>query len=250
MNTFANKTVIITGASRGIGAATARAFAAEQANVILTARSGDALDTLSNELGPKTIACAGDIADPAFCEKLASIAIERFGAIDILINNAAALHPIAHMADADVQAWSDLIDVNVKGVYFAMRAVLPQMIKQSDGTILTISSGAAHNPLEGWSAYCASKAAAAMLTHNLHLEYASAGIRAMGLSPGTVATQMQRDIKASGINPISKLNWSDHIPPEWPARTILWMCGSVRDDIAGLEISLRDENIRKKVGLI
>jgi len=70
------------------------------------------------------------------------------------------------------------------------------------------------------------------------------------LSPGTVATDMQREIKASGINPVSQLEWSDHIPPEWPAKTLLWMCGSEADDYLGADISLREEDIRKKVGLI
>ncbi len=72
----------------------------------------------------------------------------------------------------------------------------------------------------------------------------------MGLSPGTVATDMQRDIKASGINPVSQLEWSDHIPPEWPAQTLVWMCTPEADDFRGTDVSLRDESIRQKVGLI
>lgn len=71
----------------------------------------------------------------------------------------------------------------------------------------------------------------------------------MGLSPGTVATQMQREIKASGVNPVSQLNWEDHIPPEWPARALLWMCSGDADVYLGDEISLRDPQIRAKVGL-
>ena len=76
------------------------------------------------------------------------------------------------------------------------------------------------------------------------------GIRAMGLSPGTVATQMQREIKASGVNPVSQLDWSEHIPPEWPARALLWMCSPDADEFVGQEVSLRDEDIRRRVGLI
>ena len=124
------------------------------------------------------------------------------------------------------------------------------MITQGAGTILTISSGAAHNALEGWSAYCTSKAGAAMLTRAAHVEAAGHGIRAMGLSPGTVATQMQREIKDSGVNPVSQLDWDAHIPPEWPAKTLLWMCGADADEFLGEEISLRDEAIRRRVGLI
>jgi NAD(P)-dependent dehydrogenase (short-subunit alcohol dehydrogenase family) len=103
--------------------------------------------------------------------------------------------------------------------------------------------------LEGWSHYCASKAAALMLTKCLHQEMKARGIRALGLSPGTVATQMQREIKASGVNPVSRLDWSDHIPPEWPAKALAWMCTPEADAYLGGDISLRDEKIRAQVGL-
>ncbi len=77
----------------------------------------------------------------------------------------------------------------------------------------------------------------------------SEGIRAIGLSPGTVATEMQRQIKASGINRVSQLDWSDHIPPEWPARALVWLAGTDGDEFVGQEVSLRDEGIRRRVGL-
>ena len=124
------------------------------------------------------------------------------------------------------------------------------MIERGGGTVLTISSGAAHGPVEAWSHYCASKAAVNMLTRCLDKENRGDGIRAIGLSPGTVATQMQREIKASGINPVSQLDWSDHIPADWPAKALLWMCTQPADDWLGGEISLREEGIRKAVGLI
>ena len=108
---------------------------------------------------------------------------------------------------------------------------------------------AAQRPLEGWSAYCTSKAGALMLTRAADEEYRDKGIRAMSLSPGTVATDMQRTIKASGVNAVSELDWSDHIPPEWVAQTLLWMCNSEADRFLGGEISLRDEDIRKTVGV-
>ena len=101
-----------------------------------------------------------------------------------------------------------------------------------------------------WSHYCASKAGAAMLTACADKEGREAGIRAMGLSPGTVATEMQREIKASGVNPISRLDWSDHIPPDWPARALVWMCSPDADEFLGREVSLRDGEIRRRVGLV
>lgn len=88
-----------------------------------------------------------------------------------------------------------------------------------------------------------------MLTRCADNEARDKGLRILGLSPGTVATDMQRDIKASGINPVSQLAWSDHIPPEWPAKALVWMCGAEADEFLGTDISLREDSIRKKVGL-
>ncbi len=244
------KTVMITGASRGIGEAAARIFAEAGANVVLTARGADRIAAVAGEIGDKALAVPCDVSDFAAVDAAVGQAAEVFGPVDILINNAGAIDPIAHLAVSDPQAWGHVIDINLKGVYYGMRAVLPGMIERGSGTILTVSSGAAHGPIEAWSHYCASKAGAAMLTRMVDKENRQDGIRAMGLSPGTVATEMQREIKASGVNPVSKLDWSDHIPPEWPARALLWMCGSEADEFVGEEISLRDEGIRRRIGLI
>jgi NAD(P)-dependent dehydrogenase (short-subunit alcohol dehydrogenase family) len=89
-----------------------------------------------------------------------------------------------------------------------------------------------------------------MLTRCADKEAREKGLRIMGLSPGTVATDMQREIKASGVNPISQLDWDVHIAADWPARALLWMCGADADDFCGTEISLRDENMCKRAGLI
>lgn len=245
------KTVMITGASRGIGAAAARLFAEAGANVVLLARSADAVADLAGEIGPEqALAVPCDVSRYWEVEAAVKAAVETFGSLDVLINNAGAVEPISHLASAEPDGWDQVIDINLKGVFHGMRAAAPVMMAQGGGTILTISSGAAHGPVEAWSHYCASKAGAAMLTRCLDKENRADGIRAMGLSPGTVATQMQREIKASGINPISQLDWSDHIPPEWPARALLWMCGAEADAHLGEELSLRDEGLRRTLGLI
>lgn len=244
------KTVLIAGASRGIGAEAARVFAQAGANVILMARGGDRINALAAEIGPSARAVTGDVARFADVAGAVDTAVQAFGGVDVLINNAGVIEPIAHLADSDPDAWGQVIDINIKGVYNGMRAVLPVMKAAGGGTILTLSSGAAHSPIEAWSHYCTSKAAVNMLGRCLHKEEAANGIRAIGLSPGTVATQMQREIKASGINPVSQLAWEDHIPADWPARALLWMCSPDADEWCGEEISLRDEAIRRKVGLI
>jgi NAD(P)-dependent dehydrogenase (short-subunit alcohol dehydrogenase family) len=247
---IAGKTVVITGASRGIGAEAARVFAAAGANVALIARSGAAIDALELEIGSQALALPCDVADYASVDAAIHKAKDTFGSVDVLINNAGVIEPISQLADADPDEWGQVIDINLKGVFNGMRAALPMMIAAGGGSILTISSGAAHGPVEAWSHYCASKAAVNMLTQCVHHENGTDGIRAIGLSPGTVATQMQREIKASGVNPISQLDWDVHIPADWPARALLWMCDADADEFCGGEISLRDENIRKRAGLI
>ncbi|RVV98056.1 SDR family NAD(P)-dependent oxidoreductase [Mesobaculum littorinae] len=251
MAEMTGKTVLITGASRGIGAAAARAFAAAGARVALLARSNDSIAEIAGEIGPdQAIAIPCDVT--RYWEVAAAIEATQktFGSLDVLINNAGVIDPIAGLAEVDPDAWDQAIDINLKGVFHGLRAALPVMQAQGTGTIIAISSGAAHNPVEGWSQYCAAKAGAAMLTRMAAHETQGSALRIMGLSPGTVATDMQHRIKASGINPVSQLDWSDHIPADWPARTLVWMCGAEADAYLGQEISLRDPEVRQKVGLV
>ncbi|MEK6217007.1 MAG: SDR family oxidoreductase [Boseongicola sp.] len=244
------ETVMITGASRGIGEAAAHAFAHAGANVVLLARGQDAVAKIARDIGEAAMAIACDVSQFQEVQAAVACAESRFGPVDILINNAGALLPIDHIATSDPEGWGRVIDVNLKGVYHCVRAVLPSMLERAAGTILNLSSGAAYSPVEAWSHYCASKAGALMLTRSIDQEYRDKGIRALGLSPGTVATEMQGDIKASGINPVSRLEWSDHVPPEWPAKALLWMCGAEADAFLGEDIILRDEDIRARLGLV
>lgn len=247
---MAGKTALITGASKGIGAATARAFADAGANVALLARTEDSIAELAGEIGASAIAIPCDVS--RFWELQAAVdaTIKTFGALDVFIGNAGVIEPIGMLDTTDPEAWSKTIDINLKGVYHGMRAVMPYMIERGEGTIITISSGAAHGPIDGWSAYNSSKAGAYMLTRVADFESRDKGLRIMGLSPGTVATDMQREIKKSGINRIAELDWSDHIPPEWPAQALLWMCTSEADEYLGDDVSLREDDIRAKVGLV
>lgn len=250
MDEASRKTVLITGASRGIGAATARAFAAQGARVALVARSREALSELAGELGEAALAIPCDVS--RYWEVAAAVdaTVKTFGRLDVLVNNAGVIAPIAPFGQTDPEAWAKTQEINVTGVYHGMRAAWEVMIGQAGGgTILTVSSGAASRPLEGWSAYCASKAAAAMLTRSADLEGRTLGIRAIGLSPGTVDTDMQGDIRDSGIGAISQMARSEHIPPDWPARALVWLAGPGGDEHLGQEVSLRDPAIRAAAGL-
>jgi NADP-dependent 3-hydroxy acid dehydrogenase YdfG len=248
MAELAGKVVVITGASRGIGAAAVRAFAAEGAKLGLLARDAGSISALADEVGGHAVAC--DVADAGAVAAAMAEIEKALGPIDVLINNAGMIEPIAHLAEADAETWGRDIDVNLKGVFHGLRAVLPGMMARHSGTVITVSSGAAHNPLEGWGAYCAAKAGAAMLTRVAHVEAGPAGVRVMGLSPGTVATEMQVKIKASGINPVSRLEPTAHIPPDWAARALVWMCTADADAFRGQEVQLRDTAIRARLGLV
>ena len=245
-----DKTVMITGASRGIGAAAAESFAAAGWRVALLARSQAQIAGLADRIGDRAMALPCDVADAASVQAAVQTVVARWGRLDALINNAGVIDPIARIEDGDAAAWGQAIDINLKGVFHGMRAAIPVMKAAGGGTIITVSSGAASNPLEGWSAYCAAKAGAAMLTRAAHLEEGTHGLRIIGLSPGTVATDMQVRIKASGINPVSALDPAVHVPAEWPAKCLLWLCGPGGDAWLGEEVRLRDEGIRRAIGVL
>ena len=252
MNDLAGKTVVITGASRGIGAATARHLAEMGASVVLAARSGGGINALAAEIrdaGGTAHAFTCDVAEAGSVEDLIGEAITRTGRLDVLVNNAGVIEPIAHIADSDPSAWSEVVDINFKGVYYGIRYALPRMLAAGGGTVINISSGAANRALEGWSHYCATKAGVLMLTEATDLEYREKGIRVIGLSPGTVATEMQVLIKAAGVNPVSQLDPSVHIPTEWVAEAIAYLCGPGGDDYLGRDFSLKTEEGRATLGL-
>ncbi|MEL6548939.1 MAG: SDR family oxidoreductase [Pseudomonadota bacterium] len=250
MSHLTGKSVIITGASRGIGAAAARHLANEGALVTLAARSAGALDQIVEDIrgeGGTALSHPCNIADPDEVKRLIDTASAAHGGLDLLVNNAGLIDPIARLEDSDPEAWSMIVDVNLKGVYYGMRYAIPAM--SVSGTIINISSGAATGALEGWSHYCATKAAVLSLTKCGHKEHGDRGITVVGLSPGTVATEMQVQIKASGINPVSQLDPEDHIPPEWVAQAIAYLAGPDGAAHAGGDFSMKTAGGRAALGL-
>ncbi|MEM7190012.1 MAG: SDR family oxidoreductase [Pseudomonadota bacterium] len=251
MPDLSGKTAIVTGASRGIGAATAKELAAAGASVVLTARSADQIEAVAEEInaaGGTATALTVDVASYGDVSGAIDRCVDQFGRLDVLVQNAGVIDPIGSLADSDPDEWTAAASINYFGIYNGLRAALPVMTAQGGGTIINLSSGAAHGPLEGWAHYCSAKAAAAMLTRCAHLE-AGNKVTVVGLSPGTVATYMQEAISSSGINPVSKLDWSAHIPPEWVGRAIAWLAGPDGAEFAGEEVKLRDDDIRARIGL-
>lgn len=252
MTDLSGKTALITGASRGIGATTARQLASLGARVVLAARGTAEVARIAQDItqsGGEALAVGCDVADVASVKALVSDTTAAFGSLDIVVNNAGLIDPISRIEDSDPEDWGHVIDVNLKGVYYMLRFALPVMKRQGSGTIINISSGAATGALEGWSHYCASKAGVLRLTGVAHKEHADDGIIVVGLSPGTVATEMQVKIKASGVNPVSQLDPGVHIPAAWVAQAIAHLCGPLGAEYAGTDFSMKTDEGRKRIGL-
>ncbi len=252
MGSLAGKVIVVTGASRGIGAAASVALARQGASVVLAARNGGLAGEVARriaEAGGSARALACDVSDYASVEALVAATFGAFGRIDALINNAGAIEPIASIAGSDPREWARNIEINLIGAYNAIRAVLPRMVAAGGGTIVNVSSGAAHRPLEGWSSYCSAKAGLAMLTKAVILENQSNGIRVFGFQPGTTDTDMQVTIRASGINVVSKIPREKLTPVAHPAAAIVYLCTPAADDLNGQEFSLGNETFRSRLNL-
>ncbi|MEI7771560.1 MAG: SDR family oxidoreductase [Chloroflexales bacterium] len=251
MDRLDGKIALVTGAARGIGRATALELARCGAQVVAGVRRAADAEALAADLaaiGPGHLARPCDVSSYDQVAATVAAAHAQFGRLDVLVNNAGVIAPERLLAEVDPALWAENITVNLVGAMHACRAALPALLA-SGGTIINLSSGAASRPLEGWSAYCASKAGLAMLTQSLHLEYGPAGLRAYGLRPGVVDTAMQVAIRAAGLNTVSKIRREDLADPADPARVVAWLCSAAPADLAGQEVNIRDERVRQQAGL-
>lgn len=187
------KTIIITGASSGIGEATAKKLSKEGANVVLSARREDRLNSLKDEIvknGGMALVVPADVTNKEDFKKVVSSTLEEFGSIDGIINNA-GLMPLSYVKNLHTDEWDKMIDVNIKGVANGVSAVLPTMMEQKSGNIINISSSAAHKYYPGGAVYCATKAAVKMFTEGLRAELAPHyGINVTSIDPGFVSTEL------------------------------------------------------------
>jgi 3-oxoacyl-[acyl-carrier protein] reductase len=249
MGSLDGRVMIVTGASRGIGAAAAVSLANAGATVVLVARDVELTGQVARSIGAAASARPCDVSDYAAFGALVAETKARFGRIDALINNAGVIEPIASIAESDPAAWANNIAINLTGAYHAIRAVLPEMLAAGGGTIVNVSSGAAIRPLVGWGAYCSAKAGLHMLTRAIALETPGKGIRVFGFQPGTTDTDMQVLIRASGVNPVSQIPRGNLTPVAHPAAAIVYLCTPAADDLNGQEFSLRDDPFRARLGL-
>jgi len=200
---LAGRTALVTGASRGIGRAIAQAYVAEGARVVVTGRDARALDALVSELGNAAHAVPGDLAAPETPDSLVAATLAHFGALDLLVNNAGAIHPARDLVDFAPQDWRAVLEVNLVAPAMLVRAAVPAMRKAGRGHVINVSSIGGRKGARGRSAYRASKAALINLTESLAAELAKDGIQVNCICPGVVDTEGYRDLMASRGLPLA-----------------------------------------------
>jgi len=198
MSNIQGKVVIITGASSGIGEATAKNLSSKGAKLVLAARREDRLKTLQQEIrsnGGEAIFKVTDVTSHEQMEELAQYALSEFGQIDVLVNNA-GLMPLSLLRNRKIDEWNTMIDVNIKGVLYGISAVLPAMRERKTGHIINISSVAGHVVGAGSAVYSATKFAVKAISEGLRLEESAGGsnIRTTNISPGAIATELKETI--------------------------------------------------------
>lgn len=200
MNRLAGKVALVTGGNAGIGEAIAKSFVREGAAVAITGRRQEELDRVVREIGlhsGRVIALAGSVTDDVHARSAVAKVVQRFGAVDILINNAGVGEFGRRLHELDDETWARVLDVNLTGVFRMTRAAIPEMLKQGRGAIVNISSIASLVGIPYLPVYAASKGALDALTRAIAIDYASDGIRCNVVNPGLIATPMAAPLMAN-----------------------------------------------------
>lgn len=238
---LSGRTILLTGAGRGIGAALTRILIDKGANVI--AGIYGKVDTPELLDGARTISL--DVTSQEQVDDAIATVGDR---LDVVVNNAGVIAPIGHAADLPSDSLRHAFDVNVMGVHRITVAALP-LLKASGGVIVNAGTGAATTPMEGWTAYCASKAAMHMLTRMFAIELESDGVRAVFIGIPPTDTDMQGSIRDAGLNPISKIAQSDLVDPMVPASVMAWLCSEEAKARKDVIQDVRDDFFTPMMGL-
>lgn len=242
-NQLQDRVAVVTGASSGIGAATARALADGGARVVLAARRADRINDLAADItgrGHSAVAVQADVTDRASVNTLFTSAIDAYGQVDILVNNAGVM-PLSPMRDGRVEDWDWMIDVNVRGLLYCVAAALPGMLERKDGHIINVSSLASRRPLPSGVVYAATKFAVRCISDGLRLELSATDhIRVTDIEPGVVATELMDHIPDPTTKERFATNWAEKqsLQSEDVARAVVY-AASQPDHVNVNEILVR-----------
>ena len=234
------KVVVITGGSSGLGEAAARHLSAAGATIGLGARRVERMQALTSELaaeGRKAAFLATDVTDRAQVGKLVDLAVEKFGRIDVMLNNA-GLMPSSPLERLKVDDWERMVDVNIKGVLYGIAAALPHMRRQKSGHFVNVSSVAGHKVRAGGAVYAATKHAVRALTEGLRQEVKPYNLRTTIISPGAVATELPDSATETDIRDAFRQFYEIAVPADSFARAVAYAI-SQPDDVDINEILFR-----------
>jgi NAD(P)-dependent dehydrogenase (short-subunit alcohol dehydrogenase family) len=249
-------TILVSGASRGLGAATARIAAQMGANVVLLARSTEDLNAVGAQVeaaGGQALVAVGDVSHAADCQRAIAEAVRQFGGVDALVNAAGTVEPIAPIAEGDPGAWHQNLAVNVLGPFMLTQAALPYL-RRSRGRVINVSSGAAINVTRGLAAYSAAKAALNHFTRTLAAE--EPDITTIAFRPGIVDTAMQATIRREGATGMPEEVYARYVryhqegsllPPEVPGCALAVLAFHASHEWSGAFLSWNDEQVQSLV---
>lgn len=240
-NNIEGKVIVITGASSGMGEATARGLASKGAKVVLGARRADRLDTVIKEIreaGGEAVAVATDVTKLSDVRKLVDTAKETFGRVDVIFNNA-GLMPLSPLESLRVGEWDQMIDVNMKGTLYGIAAALPYMKEQQCGQVINVSSVYGHKTVATGAVYCATKHAVRSISEGLRQEVKDYNIRVTTISPGAVKTELTSHITEPGLaEDVTKIVGDIGVPASTMANMVAFAI-SQPDDVDVNEILFR-----------
>jgi NAD(P)-dependent dehydrogenase (short-subunit alcohol dehydrogenase family) len=242
-DTLVDQVAVVTGASRGIGAATARAFAQAGAAVALAARDRERLDTLAAEItaaGGTALSVPTDIGDPQDVERMVARTLEEFGRLDIAFNNAAGGgHPPTPLTDVAVEDFDSAMAINLRGTFLCLKHEIAAMLQSGGGAIVNMTSTAGLEAVGGLVAYVCTKHAIVGLTKVAALEYAARGIRVNAVAPGPILTeQLERAGAAAQEGAAQAMAMKRIGRPEEVAATVTWLCSDDASFITGATIPI------------
>jgi NADP-dependent 3-hydroxy acid dehydrogenase YdfG len=230
-NIVEGKVVVITGASSGLGEATARLLSAQGASVVLGARRVDRLESLARELtgrGGKALAVATDVTHYDQVKRLVDAAVATYGRLDVMLNNA-GLMPMSPLERLKVADWDRMIDVNIKGVLYGIAAALPYMQQQKVGHIINVASVAGHKVRPGSAVYSATKHAVRVISEGLRQEVKPFNIRTTVISPGAVDTELPNSVTEPDVAAHIRKVYELAVPAESFARAVAFAMSQPED---------------------